>query len=63
MENILIYSAAAQLQDIQTVNWNQVHTTTRSDADMLTLLPIIEEGISHPRYQLPFQLRDYHQFN
>ena len=60
MENRLMYSAAAQLQDIQTVNWNQVRTATSSDGDMLTLLSIIEEGMPDHRYQLPLQLRDYH---
>ena len=43
--NSLMYSAAAQLQDIQTVNWNQVRTITSSDADISTLLFIIEEGM------------------
>ena len=57
-----MYSAAAQLQDIQTVNWNQVRTATSSDTDMSTLLSIIEEGMPDHRYQLPPQLRDYHQF-
>ena len=61
MENSLTYSAAAQLLDIQTVNWNKVHTATSSDADMLTLLFIIEEGMPNHRYQLPPQLRHSHQ--
>ena len=37
MENSLMHSMAAQLQDIQTVNWNQVRTATSSDTDMLLL--------------------------
>ena len=57
-----MYSAATQLQDIQTVNWNQVRTATSSDTDMSTLLSIIEEGMPDHTYQLPPQLRDYHQF-
>ena len=40
-----MYSAAAQLQDIQTVNWNQVYTATSSDTGMSILLSIIEEGM------------------
>ena len=36
MENSLMYSVAAQLQDNQAVNWNQVCTTTSSDADIST---------------------------
>ena len=62
MENLLIHSAAAQLKDIQTVDWNQVHIATNSDADMLSLLSIIEEGMPDHRCQLPSHLRDYHQF-
>ena len=56
MEHSLIYSVAAQLQDIQTVNWNQVCTATSSDADMSTLLSIIEKGTPDHRFQLPSQL-------
>ena len=62
MENSLMYSTTAHLQDIQTINWNQVCTVTSSDGDMATLLSIIEEGIPNHKYQLPSQLRDYHQF-
>ena len=61
MENILMYSAAAQFKDIQTVDWNQVCITTSSDVDTLSLLSIIEEDIPDHRYQLLSQLRDYHQ--
>ena len=45
----LMYSAATQLKDIQIVNWNQVHTATSSNADMPTLLSIIEEGMPDHR--------------
>ena len=62
MENSFMYSMAAQLQDIHTVNWNQVRTATSSDTDMLLLLSTIEEGMPDHRSQLPPQLRDYHQF-
>ena len=57
-----MHSMAAQLQDIQTVNWSQVCTATSSDDDMLLLLSVIEEGMPDHRNQLPHQLRDYHQF-
>ena len=60
MENILMQSAPAQLQDIQTVTWNQVRTATSSDADMPSLLATIEEGMLDHRCQLPSQLRDYY---
>ena len=62
MENSLMHSIAAQLQDIHTVNWNQVRIATSSDTDMLLLLSTIEEGMPDHRRQLPPQLRDYHQF-
>ena len=62
MENNLMHSMAAQLQDIHTVNWNQVRTATSSDTDMLLLLSTIEEGMPDHRSQLPPHLRDYHQF-
>ena len=57
IEISLPYSAATQLPNIQTVTWNQVRTVTSSDADMLTLLSIIEEGMPNHRYQLLPQLR------
>ena len=60
IENVLMYSAAAQLKDIQTVDWNQVRIITSSDADMLSLFYIIEEGMPDHRCQLPSHLRDYH---
>ena len=56
-----MYSAAAQLKDIQTVDWNQVCIATSSDVDMLSLLSIIEEGMPDHRCRLPSHLRDYHQ--
>ena len=62
MENSLMHSMAAQLQDIHTVNWNQVCTTTSSDTDMLLLLSTIKEGMPDHRSQLLPQLGDYHQF-
>ena len=55
-----MYSAVAQLQDIQTVNCNQICTAASSDEDMSTLLSITEEGMPDHRYHLPSQLRDYH---
>ena len=60
MEIFLMCSAAASLVDIHTVDWNQVCLATSSDAYMLSLLSIIEEGIPDHRHQLPPQLRDYH---
>ena len=62
MENVLMYSAAAQLKDLQTVDWNQVRIATNSDASMLSLLSFIEEGMPDHRCQLPPELREYHQF-
>ena len=53
-------SAAASLTDIHTTDWNQVRIDTSSDADMLSLLSIVEEGVPDYRHQLPPQLRDYH---
>ena len=53
-------SAAASLTDIHTTDWNQVCIDTSSDADMLSLLSIVEEGVPDYRHQLPPQLRDYH---
>ena len=47
-----MHSMAAQLQDIQPVNWNQVCTTTSSDTDMLLLLSTIEEGM--PDHEISF---------
>ena len=58
----MMHSVAAQLQDIKTVDWNQVRTATNSDSDMLSLLSIIEEGMPDHRSQLPPPFRDYHQF-
>ena len=52
MEDGLMHSVAAQLQDIKTVDWNQVRTATNSDSDMLSLLSIIEEGMPDHRSQL-----------
>ena len=62
MEAALRHSAAAQLEDIQIVDWNQVRIATSSDTDMHSLLSIIENGMPDQRCQLPSQLRDYHQF-
>ena len=62
LEDSLMHSVAAQLQDIKTVDWNQVRAATNSDSDMLSLLSIIEEGMPDHRSQLPPPLRDYHQF-
>ena len=53
-------SAAASLLDIHTVDWNQVRVATSSDADVLSLLSIVGEGIPDHRHQLPPQLSDYH---
>ena len=61
IENVLMYSAAAQLKDLQTLDWNQVRIATNSYASMLSLLFIIEEGMPDHRCQLPPELRD-HQF-
>ena len=62
MEAALRHSAAAQLEDIQIVDWNQVRIATSSDSDMHSSLSIIEDGMPDQRCQLPSQLRDYHQF-
>ena len=62
LENSLMHSMTAQPQDIQTINWNQVHTTTSSDTNMLLLLTIIKEGMPDHKSQLSRQLGDYHQF-
>ena len=62
METILMCSTVTQLNDLQTVDWNQVRTATNSDADMLSLLSIIEAGMPDHRGQLPPELKDYHQF-
>ena len=59
LESNLVHSMAAQLQDIQAVNWNQMRTATSSDGDMLSLL---EEGMTDHRSQLSHSFRDYHQF-
>jgi len=62
METALKHSAAAQLQDTQTVSWTQVRVTTSSNSNTSSLLSINEEGIPDQRSQLPPQLRDCHQF-
>jgi len=62
MEVVLRDSAVAQLGVIHTIDWDQVHTATSSDADMSLLLSMIEDGMPDQRCRLPPKLSDYYQF-
>ena len=60
-DDISYVSAASALNSLRSTTWDEIRLETTSDADMKTLVEIIESGMTEYRNDLPPRLRIYHQ--